>query len=375
MPLIGPTRRGCTACGSRGRRGGRTDSTPPRRIDGFEDRPNASDAHGENGLVSDKNSPISRRRFINRSLRTQPFYRSTRLGSSAESTGRVPKDRLMPQLDLLMAVRRGATCRDGRTSPSQPCSARAGGRVSCASAGRTTTCASRSCTRSPRMASRSMRLRTARPTRSARAGIPLHDYAFTRRLDPLGDLRAVRALGMIIDAVGPDIVHSFDTKPNLYTALVQPERRSRALSGRSTARAASTRPAGLGARCLRPVYNAFQRRAAGVARLRSSRTRRIRRRSPKGGCQIGARAPHPRLGHRRRCDRPRPGQAAEPGVCYGKELELGVATRGRDHGHAASKLKGTETLLAARNSSRRLRPTCASSLLAPGRMRAAADSV
>lgn len=103
---------------------------------------------------------------------------------------------------------------------------------------------------------------SAPPTAFEAAGIPFHRYDFSRRLDPLGDWRAVSALEAIVDAVRPDVVQSFDTKPNLYLALVGARRPAlrivRTINGTGRVHSSNS----LSARCLRPIYTLVQRRAA-----------------------------------------------------------------------------------------------------------------
>jgi glycosyltransferase involved in cell wall biosynthesis len=53
----------------------------------------------------------------------------------------------------------------------------------------------------------------------AREGIPFEAFAFDRFVSPLGDVRAVRRLGEILDRLRPDIAQAFDTKPALMLPL------------------------------------------------------------------------------------------------------------------------------------------------------------
>ncbi len=52
-----------------------------------------------------------------------------------------------------------------------------------------------------------------------RAGIPFTAFSFDRFVNPLADRRSVRQLAGLIAARGPDIVQSFDTKPNVLAPL------------------------------------------------------------------------------------------------------------------------------------------------------------
>src|SRR5947207_6550787 len=49
----------------------------------------------------------------------------------------------------------------------------------------------------------------------ARAGIDYRWFRFNRFVNPLADWGAIKTLRDLIDDVGPDLVQSFDTKPNL----------------------------------------------------------------------------------------------------------------------------------------------------------------
>lgn len=92
--------------------------------------------------------------------------------------------------------------------------------------------------------------------------IAFHPYAFARRFDPAGDWRALGALNAIIGAVQPDVVQSFDTKPNLYLALLSARLRNtrivRTINGTGRIHSSGT----VTARFLRPVYNLIQKQAA-----------------------------------------------------------------------------------------------------------------
>ncbi len=60
----------------------------------------------------------------------------------------------------------------------------------------------------------------------ARAGIDYHAFRFGRFIDPTGDWKALRTLRRLIDRIGPDLVQSFDTKPNLLVPLAMHGNRS-----------------------------------------------------------------------------------------------------------------------------------------------------
>lgn len=95
-----------------------------------------------------------------------------------------------------------------------------------------------------------------------RAGIEYHSFRFNRFVDPLADWRAIKMLKSLIHDVGPDLVQSFDTKPNLLVPLAM--RADRAVAVIRTIN-------GLGwiyssrsilALALCPVYRALHRLAA-----------------------------------------------------------------------------------------------------------------
>jgi len=60
---------------------------------------------------------------------------------------------------------------------------------------------------------------TADPTPFARAAIDYHPFHFDRFLNPLADWAALKTLAKLIDDVRPELVQSFDTKPNLLVPL------------------------------------------------------------------------------------------------------------------------------------------------------------
>lgn len=103
---------------------------------------------------------------------------------------------------------------------------------------------------------------TGNSTPFARAGIDYHPFRFDRFINPLADWSAIKALRGLIMDIQPDIVQSFDTKPNLLVPL----------AARADSRVAVMRTInGLGwiyssrsalARALSPVYRALHRLAA-----------------------------------------------------------------------------------------------------------------
>ncbi|MEA1834420.1 glycosyltransferase family 4 protein [Methylobacterium durans] len=97
------------------------------------------------------------------------------------------------------------------------------------------------------------------PAPFADVGIPYHRYDFRRSLSPRHDVRAIGALIRIIRDVRPDLVQTFDTKPNLLVALAKRRaggfRLVRTINGMGWIFSANS----LSAWMLRPVYRSLQR--------------------------------------------------------------------------------------------------------------------
>jgi glycosyltransferase involved in cell wall biosynthesis len=96
----------------------------------------------------------------------------------------------------------------------------------------------------------------------ARAGLDYRSFGFDRFVNPLADLTAIKILRGLIADVGPDLVQSFDTKPNLLVPFA-----ARSDGGVAVIRTIN----GLGwiyssrsvlALALRPAYRALHRLAA-----------------------------------------------------------------------------------------------------------------
>ncbi len=103
---------------------------------------------------------------------------------------------------------------------------------------------------------------TGDPVPFARADLAYHSFRLDRFTNPLADWSTVAALGRLLGTVRPDIVHCFDTKPNLFVPLA-----ARRISGLKVVRTIN----GMGwmysssaplARALRPVYCTLHRIAA-----------------------------------------------------------------------------------------------------------------
>ena len=103
----------------------------------------------------------------------------------------------------------------------------------------------------------------------ARAGLEYHHYRFDRFANPLADWRAIGTLAKLLTDVQPDLVQTFDTKPNLLVPLAARRAVEKVLLVRTINGMgwlySSRSPVALG---LRPVYRALQ----GVAASSSAAT-------------------------------------------------------------------------------------------------------
>ncbi len=103
---------------------------------------------------------------------------------------------------------------------------------------------------------------SAAPGPFEREGIDYHPFCFDRFANPLADWTAVKTLAKLIAGIGPDLVQSFDTKPNLLVPLA-----ARGVPGLSVVRTInglayvySSRS--LKALAFRPIWRALHRVAA-----------------------------------------------------------------------------------------------------------------
>lgn len=96
-------------------------------------------------------------------------------------------------------------------------------------------------------------------TRFAEHEIPFRHYPLTRRVSPLGDLRAIRELHRAFEETRPSVVHAFDTKPGIYACIA---------ARRAGVPVATSTITGLGSlyssegpktRLLRAIYEGLQR--------------------------------------------------------------------------------------------------------------------
>jgi glycosyltransferase involved in cell wall biosynthesis len=118
------------------------------------------------------------------------------------------------------------------------------------------------------LAARGFRLTAAGTGKSeafSRAGLKYRRFTFNRFVDPLADWKAIRSLSRLLSGVQPDLVQSFDTKPNLLVPFAA--RLAQDTHDTLVVRTIN----GLGwiyssrsplAMALAPVYRALHRRAA-----------------------------------------------------------------------------------------------------------------
>jgi glycosyltransferase involved in cell wall biosynthesis len=104
---------------------------------------------------------------------------------------------------------------------------------------------------------------TGRSDPFARAGLEYHHYRFDRFANPLADWHAIGRLAKLLTDVQPDLVQTFDTKPNVLVPLAARRAFEKVLLVRTINGMgwlySSRSPMALG---LRPVYQALQAVAA-----------------------------------------------------------------------------------------------------------------
>ena len=103
---------------------------------------------------------------------------------------------------------------------------------------------------------------TADPAPFAQAGIDFRHFRCYRFIDPLGDWKAIKMFSELLADVQPDIVQTFNTKPNLLVPLAARRLRDvvvvRTINGLAWTYS-SRSPLALG---IRPIYRALHRLAA-----------------------------------------------------------------------------------------------------------------
>jgi glycosyltransferase involved in cell wall biosynthesis len=97
------------------------------------------------------------------------------------------------------------------------------------------------------------------------AGFAADEYPLSRRVAPLGDLRALRALRAAFARLRPDVVHSFDTKPGILASLAARRARVPAVVTTITGLGSLFASEDLGTRALRCIWTALQRAASRAA--------------------------------------------------------------------------------------------------------------
>ncbi|PPQ32205.1 glycosyltransferase family 4 protein [Rhodopila globiformis] len=95
-----------------------------------------------------------------------------------------------------------------------------------------------------------------------RAGIPFMPFVFDRFLSPIADRHSIRQLSALVAAWHPDIVQSFDTKPNLLAPLAARNTEGVAVVRTINGLGWVYSSRGPGALALRPVQRALYRFAA-----------------------------------------------------------------------------------------------------------------
>jgi glycosyltransferase involved in cell wall biosynthesis len=96
----------------------------------------------------------------------------------------------------------------------------------------------------------------------ARAGVDYHSFRFNRFVNPLADWRAIKTLKTLIHDIGPDLVQSFDTKPNLLVPLAMRADRAAAVIRTINGLGWIYSSRSMLALALCPVYRALHRLAA-----------------------------------------------------------------------------------------------------------------
>jgi glycosyltransferase involved in cell wall biosynthesis len=103
---------------------------------------------------------------------------------------------------------------------------------------------------------------TGAPEPFVRAGLAYHRFRFDRSANPVADLRSLSSLAQLFEAVRPDVIQSFDTKPNILVPLAARRRDGtriiRTINGMGWLYS-SNNPLAL---ALRPAYCALNQMAA-----------------------------------------------------------------------------------------------------------------
>ena len=106
---------------------------------------------------------------------------------------------------------------------------------------------------------------TEDPEPFRKADIPYYRYRLSRSVDPLADYRSVKDLTRIFREHRPDLIHAFDTKPNLVAPIAARKAGIRCVVNTITGMGRLFVPVSLGARLLRPVLMGIQRYIDGLA--------------------------------------------------------------------------------------------------------------
>lgn len=99
----------------------------------------------------------------------------------------------------------------------------------------------------------------SKQARFADRGIPFRNYPLTRRVSPLGDLRAIRELHRAFEETRPSVVHAFDTKPGIYACIAARRAGVPVATATITGLGSLYSSEGPTTRLLRAVYEGLQR--------------------------------------------------------------------------------------------------------------------
>jgi len=99
------------------------------------------------------------------------------------------------------------------------------------------------------------------------AGIAYYRYALDRWINPAADLHALLDLVRLMKTGRPDLVHAFDTKPGILTALAARQVNGLRVVRTITGMGYLFSSRSLHAAMLRPIYRAFQRSASRTAAM------------------------------------------------------------------------------------------------------------
>ena len=103
---------------------------------------------------------------------------------------------------------------------------------------------------------------TGDPDPFARAGLDYHHFRFERFVNPLADWAAIKTISRLLSDVRPELVQSFDTKPNMLVPLAARSVRDVAVVRTINGMGWTYSSRSLMAPLLRPIYRTLHRQAA-----------------------------------------------------------------------------------------------------------------